>query len=60
MSRSMGRHAETYPDAAVFRPERFEEMNTQKASLADPRKYIFGFGRRYVTFPSICCAIPLI
>lgn len=34
--------AETYPDPHIFRPERYLQENPEP----DPRKYIFGFGRR--------------
>ncbi|PCH38759.1 cytochrome P450, partial [Wolfiporia cocos MD-104 SS10] len=36
----------TYPDPEVFRPERFQEMEKTSAEKADPRRMIFGFGRR--------------
>ena len=33
-------------DSYVFRPERWLEMDRHVASFADPRKIVFGFGRR--------------
>ncbi|KAF9815575.1 hypothetical protein IEO21_04496 [Rhodonia placenta] len=35
-----------YPEPGTFRPERFQEMDSHTAEQADPRKFIFGFGRR--------------
>jgi len=43
---SIGRDPEVYSEPDIFRPERFEEMDVQTASDKDPRKFIFGFGRR--------------
>jgi len=35
-----------YPEPEDFRPERFENMDTETAKLTDPRNFVFGFGRR--------------
>jgi len=43
---SIGRDPEVYSEPDVFRPERFEDMDVQTASDKDPRKFVFGFGRR--------------
>ncbi|PCH38754.1 cytochrome P450 [Wolfiporia cocos MD-104 SS10] len=43
---SMSRNPAMYPDPELFRPERFEEMDKQTRDSTDPRRYIFGFGRR--------------
>ncbi|PCH38756.1 cytochrome P450 [Wolfiporia cocos MD-104 SS10] len=43
---SMSRNAALYPDPERFYPERFEEMDELTRDSADPRRYIFGFGRR--------------
>lgn len=62
----MGHHTDIYSDPEKFFPERFEEMDTQTANQKDPRKFIFGFGKRYVE-PSVkhmlyfayclCCSV---
>lgn len=43
---AMSRDSSIYPDPEAFRPERFEEMGPDTLKAADPKKYIFGFGRR--------------
>ncbi|PCH43251.1 cytochrome P450 [Wolfiporia cocos MD-104 SS10] len=43
---SMSMNAEIYPEPAQFRPERFLDMNPNLVDFADPRGYVFGFGRR--------------
>lgn len=43
----MSRDVEQYSDPDTFLPERFEAMSPQEANKKDPRKYVFGFGRRY-------------
>ncbi|KZT69365.1 cytochrome P450 [Daedalea quercina L-15889] len=35
-----------YPDPDTFRPERFQEMDPSVAEAQNPRKLVFGFGRR--------------
>lgn len=46
----MSRDSALYPDAETFRPERFEGLDAEAMNTRDPRKYIFGFGRRYGSF----------
>jgi cytochrome P450 len=48
--RQFGRDSTKYPNPDTFSPERFlaSEGNVKQA---DPRDYLFGFGRRYVSFP---------
>ncbi|OSX66494.1 hypothetical protein POSPLADRAFT_1053131 [Postia placenta MAD-698-R-SB12] len=43
---AMSRDSALYPDPEAFRPERFEGLDANATSLLDPRKYVFGFGRR--------------
>ncbi|KAF9805379.1 hypothetical protein IEO21_09066 [Rhodonia placenta] len=43
---AISRDPSIYPDPDAFRPERFEEMNAEKVKACDPKRYIFGFGRR--------------
>ncbi|OSX58954.1 hypothetical protein POSPLADRAFT_1151470 [Postia placenta MAD-698-R-SB12] len=43
---AMSRDPSLYPDTKTFRPERFEGLDAQAMKFRDPRKYIFGFGRR--------------
>ncbi|KAF9808713.1 hypothetical protein IEO21_07775 [Rhodonia placenta] len=43
---AMSRDVEQYSDPDTFLPERFEAMSPQEANKKDPRKYVFGFGRR--------------
>ncbi|KAI0819811.1 cytochrome P450 [Trametes gibbosa] len=35
-----------YPEPQKFRPERWLEMDAPTAELANPRRFVFGFGRR--------------
>ncbi|CCM06879.1 uncharacterized protein FIBRA_09188 [Fibroporia radiculosa] len=42
----MTRDTNMYRDPDTFFPERFEQMDKVEAELKDPRKIIFGFGRR--------------
>ncbi|KAH9856147.1 cytochrome P450 [Lenzites betulinus] len=35
-----------YPEPQAFRPERWLEMDAATAAQADPRRFVFGFGRR--------------
>ena len=56
---------ETYPDHAVFRPERFEDRKRNLELGINPLPEVaFGYGRRYVlvsgpkvfsTQPKVCC-----
>ncbi|PCH43248.1 cytochrome P450 [Wolfiporia cocos MD-104 SS10] len=43
---SMSRDADIYPEPDRFVPERFIHANHGTNDIADPRGYIFGFGRR--------------
>lgn len=43
---AMTQDSTLYPEPETFRPERFQEMDSHTAEQADPRKFIFGFGRR--------------
>ncbi|EED83484.1 predicted protein, partial [Postia placenta Mad-698-R] len=43
---AISRDPSIYPDPDAFRPERFEEMDAEKVKACDPKRYIFGFGRR--------------
>ncbi|OSX65938.1 hypothetical protein POSPLADRAFT_1177392 [Postia placenta MAD-698-R-SB12] len=43
---AMTQDSTLYPEPGTFRPERFQEMDSHTAEQADPRKFIFGFGRR--------------
>lgn len=58
--RAMSRDSALYPDPEAFRPERFEGLDADATSLLDPRKYVFGFGRRYGFLTTrALCAEPL-
>ncbi|EPT05741.1 hypothetical protein FOMPIDRAFT_1027275 [Fomitopsis schrenkii] len=43
---AMSRDPEVYPEPDVFKPERFLTQNGGVSDLHDPRKFVFGFGRR--------------
>ncbi|PCH38616.1 cytochrome P450 [Wolfiporia cocos MD-104 SS10] len=43
---AMSQKEDIYPDPQEFRPERFMAMGASEMETADPRNYIFGFGRR--------------
>ncbi|KAF9807410.1 hypothetical protein IEO21_08237 [Rhodonia placenta] len=43
---AMSRDPTIYSDPDAFRPERFEGMDPTALNSADPKKYVFGFGRR--------------
>lgn len=44
--RCMLRNPAWYPNAEAFQPERFQDMSKSDAENKDPRKLMFGFGRR--------------
>ncbi|KZT02583.1 cytochrome P450 [Laetiporus sulphureus 93-53] len=43
---AMTRNSQLYSDPETFRPERFDELDSSTVDLHDPRKLVFGFGRR--------------
>ncbi|PCH38585.1 cytochrome P450 [Wolfiporia cocos MD-104 SS10] len=43
---SMSQNERIYPDPQRFCPERFVGMSEKDMEVADPRNYVFGFGRR--------------
>ncbi|KZT12937.1 cytochrome P450 [Laetiporus sulphureus 93-53] len=47
---AMSRDPEIYTEADVFDPDRFSHSLPDTDDLTDPRKYIFGLGRRYESF----------
>ena len=47
LSRHIARDSDTYAEPDAFRPERYLDMDPATLERADPRKIIFGFGRRY-------------
>lgn len=44
----MSRDPDVYPEPDVFKPERFLTPNGGVSDLHDPKKFVFGFGRRLV------------
>ncbi|OSD03845.1 cytochrome P450 [Trametes coccinea BRFM310] len=42
----MSQDPSVYPEPQKFRPDRWLEMSPQAVELANPRKIVFGFGRR--------------
>jgi hypothetical protein len=46
--RAMTRDEQMYPEPELFNPERFMNTNGTEADPADPKDFIFGFGRRQV------------
>lgn len=47
-SRAIARDENVYAEPDEFKPERFSGLHLGEDNLCDPRKYIFGHGRRYV------------
>ncbi|KZV68853.1 cytochrome P450 [Peniophora sp. CONT] len=35
-----------YPEPDTYKPDRFLDLSVEQRSIADPRNYVFGFGRR--------------
>lgn len=49
--RTILRNSTLYPNPDVFDPDRFmTKVDQQTERRRDPRKYVFGFGRRYSSF----------
>lgn len=46
--RAMTRDERMYPKPELFNPDRFMNQDKTEADLADPKDFIFGFGRRQV------------
>lgn len=46
----MTQNPDVYPEPDKFRPERFMRIDPKLAEQNDPRKFVFGFGRRHVSF----------
>ena len=44
----MSRDENMYEDPEEFRPERFLDLEPVVLERIDPRKYVFGHGRRFV------------
>ncbi|KAI0776618.1 cytochrome P450 [Trametes elegans] len=43
---SMSQDASLFPEPQAFRPERWLEMDARTADAVNPRRFVFGFGRR--------------
>ncbi len=48
--RALSRDADIYPDAEIFRPERFLMNGRLTLYRKDPSDFVFGFGRRYAAY----------
>lgn len=60
MNRAMMRDTEHYVDPDVFRPERFLEIDPGSDFDAwDPKKLVFGFGRRFISEASTIPILPM-
>lgn len=46
-SRHIARDPDVYADPEAFVPERYLDMDAANLEKNDPRKFVFGFGRRY-------------
>ena len=44
---------EDYPEPRLFNPDRFIKDGKLNPDVRDPLTVVFGFGRRYVMFPSV-------
>lgn len=49
-TRGMTRDETTYNSPEEFHPERFQDLHNSVTEVIDPRRIVFGFGRRCVTF----------
>ena len=52
----MARYESLYEDPDEFKPERFLDLDPPTPDRLDPRRYVFGHGRRCV--PSCNCPRP--
>lgn len=50
--RAISRDPDVYPEPDAFKPERFLTQNGGVSDLNDPKKFVFGFGRRWVCVAS--------
>ena len=48
----MSRNEDVYNESHRFYPERFQQSGTQNGVIEDPRNIVFGYGRRYVQWPT--------
>jgi hypothetical protein len=54
-NRAMTRDEQIYPEAELFNPDRFMDM---EADQPDPKDFIFGFGRRQVALTCLSVSSP--